>query len=159
MKVLSEYKLEIQHSIHAKSNKWNQNVIIFFSQAKFHGKKVKKGKCQSLSHVSVFVTPWAVQPARLLCPWNSPGKNIGMGCHFLLQGIFLTQGLNPVLHCRQILHHLSHQAKIHKFSEMHVLYILFMYMYTKRFSTLLDKVLKKNNNKKEKLENINEMED
>ena len=37
---------------------------------------------------------------RLLCPWNSPGKNIGVGCHVLLQGIFLTQGSNtgsPVL--------------------------------------------------------------
>ena len=33
--------------------------------------------------------PW---PARLLCPWDSPGKNTGVGCHFLLQGIFLTQG-------------------------------------------------------------------
>ena len=30
---------------------------------------------------------------RLLCPWNFPGKNIGVSCHFLLQGIFLTQGL------------------------------------------------------------------
>ena len=34
---------------------------------------------------------------RLLCPWDSPGKNTGMGCHFLLQGIFLTQGSNPHL--------------------------------------------------------------
>ena len=42
-------------------------------------------------------------PARSLCPWNSPGKNTGMGCHSLLQGIFLTQGLNPgLLHCRQM---------------------------------------------------------
>ena len=32
----------------------------------------------------------------LLCPWNSPDKNIGVGSHFLLQGIFLTQGLNPI---------------------------------------------------------------
>ena len=32
---------------------------------------------------------------RLLCPWNSPGKNIGVGCHPLLQEIFLTQGSNP----------------------------------------------------------------
>ena len=31
------------------------------------------------------------------CPWNSPGKNIGVGCRFLLQGIFLTQGLNLVI--------------------------------------------------------------
>ena len=44
-------------------------------------------------------------------PWNSPGQNTGMGSHFLLQGIFLTQGLNPGLpHCRQILYHLSHQG-------------------------------------------------
>ena len=37
-----------------------------------------------------------------------PGKNTGVGCHSLLQGIFLTQGLNPgFLHCRLILYHLS----------------------------------------------------
>ena len=42
---------------------------------------------------------------------DSPGKNSGMGCYALLQGIFLTQGLNPGLpHCRQILYHLSHQG-------------------------------------------------
>ena len=34
--------------------------------------------------------------ARLLCPWNSPGKNTGVGSHPLFQGIFLTQGLNLV---------------------------------------------------------------
>ena len=40
---------------------------------------------------------------------DSPGKNIGVGCHALLQGIFLTQELNPGLqHCRQILYHLIH---------------------------------------------------
>ena len=48
---------------------------------------------------------------RLLCPWNSPGQNTGVGSHFLLQGIFLTQGSNPsLLHCRWILYHLSHQG-------------------------------------------------
>ena len=42
---------------------------------------------------------------------DSPGKNTGVGCHALLQGIFPTQGLNPgVPHCRQILYHLSHQG-------------------------------------------------
>ena len=50
-------------------------------------------------------------PARLLCPWNSPGKNTGVGSHFLLQGIFLVQGANRgLLHSRQILYHLSHQG-------------------------------------------------
>ena len=39
------------------------------------------------------------------------GKNTGVGCHALLQGIFSIQGLNPGLpHCRQILYHLSHQG-------------------------------------------------
>ena len=36
-------------------------------------------------------------PGRLLCPWDFPGKNIGVGCCFLLQGIFLTQRSNPFL--------------------------------------------------------------
>ena len=35
--------------------------------------------------------------ARLLCPWDFPGKNTKVGCHFLLQGIFPTQGSNPRL--------------------------------------------------------------
>ena len=39
---------------------------------------------------------------RLLCPWDFPGKNTGVGSHLLLQGIFPTQGSNPgLLHCRQ----------------------------------------------------------
>ena len=48
--------------------------------------------------------PMDCSPTRLLCPWDSPGKNTGVGCHALLQGIFPTQGLNPhLLHCRWIL--------------------------------------------------------
>ena len=85
---------------------------------------------QSLSSLQ----PRGLYPTRLLCPWDSPGKNTGVGhvwqkplqyckvislqlikikekkkntgvgCHFLLQGIFPTQGLNPGLpHCRQTL--------------------------------------------------------
>ena len=38
-------------------------------------------------------------PARLLCPWISSGKNTGVGCHFLLQDFFPTQGSNPCLLC------------------------------------------------------------
>ena len=52
-----------------------------------------------------------LQPAKLLCPWNAPGKNTVVDCHCLLQGTFPTQGLNAgPLHCRQILYHLSHQG-------------------------------------------------
>ena len=48
--------------------------------------------------------------AGLLCPWESPGKNTGVGCHFLLQGVLPIWGSNPdLLHCTQILYHLSHR--------------------------------------------------
>ena len=51
--------------------------------------------------------------ARLLCPWGSPGKNTGVGCHFLLPGNFPTQRSNPgVLYCRQILYHLSYREDL-----------------------------------------------
>ena len=69
-----------------------------------------KGENVSRSVVSDSLQPHGLQLARLLCPWGSPGKNTGVGCHALLQGIFLIQGLNLDLpHCRQILYHLSHQ--------------------------------------------------
>ena len=45
-------------------------------------------------------SPHGLQPARQLCPWNSPGEDTEVGSHVLLQGIFLTQGSNPgLLHC------------------------------------------------------------
>ena len=69
------------------------------------------------SHIQIYtklfryrysLQPCGLEPTRLLHPWDSPGKNTGVGCHFLLQGIFPTQGLNPgLLHGRQILYHLS----------------------------------------------------
>ena len=68
-----------------------------------------KVKSESRSVVSNSLRPQALQPTRLLHPWDFPGKNTGVGCHFLLQEIFPTQGLNPgLLHCRQMLYHLSH---------------------------------------------------
>ena len=54
------------------------------------------------SVVSDSLRPHGLQPTRLLCPWNFPGKNTGLGCHFLLQGIFPTQG--PNLHISCVLH-------------------------------------------------------
>ena len=54
-------------------------------------------------------TSWT-KPNRLLCPWDFPGKNIGVGCHFFLQGIFLTQGRNlHLLHLQAGFLPLSHQ--------------------------------------------------
>ena len=60
-------------------------------------------------------------PARLLCPGDSPGKNIGVGCHALLQGIFLTQGSNTGLpRCRRILYHLSHQGSPNYYADLYL---------------------------------------
>ena len=54
---------------------------------------------------------------RFLCPWDFLGKSTRVGCHFLLQGIFLTQGSNPSLPpCRQTLYHLSHQGRRPRFN-------------------------------------------
>ena len=62
---------------------------------------------------SVISNPLQLQePTGLFCPWNFPGKNTGVGCHSLLQGIFPTEGLNlGLMPCRQILYHLSHQGR------------------------------------------------
>ena len=46
------------------------------------------------SVVSESLRPHGLYPTRLVCPWNFPGKNTGVGYHFLLQGILLTQGSN-----------------------------------------------------------------
>ena len=65
---------------------------------------------ESHSVVSDSLWPHGLKSTRLLCPWNFPGRNTGVGSHSLLQGIFPTQRLNPGLpHCRWILYHLSSQ--------------------------------------------------
>ena len=57
--------------------------------------------------------PHGLQPIRLLYPRDSLGKITGVGSHALLQGIFSTQESNPgLLHCRQILYHLSHREAL-----------------------------------------------
>ena len=67
------------------------------------------------SVVSDSLQPPGLQPTRLLCPQDFPGKNTGVGCHALLQGIFLTLGLNSLLlHCRHFLYHCA-TWEVHKF--------------------------------------------
>ena len=46
--------------------------------------------------------PHGLWPTRLLCPWNSPGRNTGVGCHFLLQGIFVTRENEPASPALQV---------------------------------------------------------
>ena len=58
---------------------------------------VSSSLSESRSVASDSLWPRGLQPTRLLCPWNSSGKNTGVGCHALLHGIFPTQGSNPGL--------------------------------------------------------------
>ena len=61
--------------------------------------------------------PMDCSPAGFSVHGDSPGKNPGVGCHALIQRIFLTQGSNPhLLHYRRILYHLSHQESPHMFN-------------------------------------------
>ena len=71
--------------------------------------------------------PHGLSPARLLCLWDSLGKNTGVGCHVLLQGIFLTQGLNSsLLHWQEDSLPLSHQATWEApISYIYVLYVTY----------------------------------
>ena len=72
---------------------------------KRRSKNVTHSRCESCSVVSD-----SLQPHGLYSPWNPPGQNTGVACHFLLQKIYPTQGLNPrLLHCRWILYHCAIQ--------------------------------------------------
>ena len=87
-----------------ESRQWHQTlltVIIFLTA--MHSKQEKKSQLhlrmtlyfKSLQSCPTLCNPMDCKPIRLLCPWDSPSKNPGVGCHFLLQGIFPTQGQNP----------------------------------------------------------------
>ena len=102
-----EIKLSLQHPL-VHSEHWAS-----FTHASFLELIPAGDSRQWVSEVaqsSPTLRPHGLQTPRLLCPWDSPGKNTGVGCHFLLQGIFSTQGSNPGLpHYRQTLYPLSHQ--------------------------------------------------
>ena len=88
-----------------KQNLNRQNSVLYYAM---------------LSHSVVSSSSWlhGVYPTRLLCPWDFPGKNTGVGFHFLLPWIFLTGELNwGLLHCRWILYQLSYQGSPNCVSE------------------------------------------
>ena len=75
------------------------------------GHKVLASALLLVTQVCPTQRPRGLQPARLLCPWNSPGQKTGVGCCSFLQGIFLTLGSNlGLLNCRWILYHLRPQG-------------------------------------------------
>ena len=88
--------------IHIKSQKHLNDYTLQYSEK------------WSRSVVPDSAIPWIVACTKLLCPWDFQGKSTGVGCHFLLQGIFPTQGSNPGLsHCRQTLYRLNHQGSLY----------------------------------------------
>ena len=79
--------MNFAHSRQAASDEWMIECVSLYCVW---------AHAQSLGCVRLFVAPWT-EAHQILCPWDSPGKNTGVGCHFLLQGIFLTQGSNQCL--------------------------------------------------------------
>ena len=74
-------------------------------------------KTESHSVMSDSLWPHGLQPTRLFCPWDSPGKNTGVGIYSLPWGIFPNQGLNlHLLHCS-----LSHKGPSHRLPETELL--------------------------------------
>ena len=85
----------------------NVENILSSAMSGIWSKSFIRGKSVSVSGsvVPESLRPHGLQPTRLLSPWDFPGKDTGVGCHFPLQGIFPTQGSNlGLLHCRQILY-------------------------------------------------------
>ena len=90
---------------------WKQNIEQIKTFQKFKQREMWKWKslsCPTLCDPKHYIPPWTIFHG-LHSSWNSPGHNTREGSHSLLQGIFPTQGSNPVLpHYRQILYWLSH---------------------------------------------------
>ena len=84
-----------------KKKKSSQHLLIpaYINNLNFHHMPMHVCVISHFSRVQLFATSWT-EAARLLCPWDFPSRNTGVGSPSLLQGIFpTTQGLNPHLSC------------------------------------------------------------
>ena len=115
----------VQHDAHAQCSKWAllvQNhagsLLTWCADRVWDCERVRRESLTEATLAACYfptigerVPGTFQQPSRLLRPCDSPGKNTGVGCHFLHQGIFPTQGSNPGLpHFRRTLYPLSHQG-------------------------------------------------
>ena len=106
----------IDNIINGLFNLKNMNIIFTLQTLILSSASYAKNDSESRAVLSCSVTsdslwPHGLQPAMLLCLWNSPGKNTGVSCYVLLQGVFPTQGSNPSLsHWRRILYQMSYQG-------------------------------------------------
>ena len=91
---------------------WRRKLYRSWTQIYIIKGRVRETESVSHSAAPDSLWPHGLEAASLLRPWNSPGKITGVGSHFLLQGIFPTQGWNlGLLHCRQTLYCLSHKGR------------------------------------------------
>ena len=106
---------QLQEAVFLWQFGWNFGSVLWFFWSLSNSEKSTAdfgGEKKSHSVLSDPLQPHGLWPARLLCPWDSPGNNTGVGSHSLLQRIFPMQGSNlGLLLCRQILYHLSHQGR------------------------------------------------
>ena len=76
------------------------NICLIFACPSHHSQADCAGLlllCSGAQSCQTLLQPYGLQPASLLCTWDFPGENTGVGCHFLLQGNFPTQGSKPHL--------------------------------------------------------------
>ena len=101
--------------------------IEIFYKLKVYGYPTSRASlCLVFQSCSILCDPTDCSPPGSSVYRDYPGKDTGVGCHALLQGLFPTQGLNPGLpHCRRILYCLSHQG-----SPSHVYVYMYLYIYT-----------------------------
>ena len=98
--ILSSLWCDSEHYLYlACMTFWKTTLSAFFSfNISMISWSRKHDVLSCFRRVQLFVPQWIIA-TRLLCPWDSPGKNTGVGCNVLLQGLFLTQGLNLHLLC------------------------------------------------------------
>ena len=90
--------------------------------------------CLATKSCLTLLRPHGLQPAGLFCPWDFPGKNTGVGFHFLLQGILLTQGSNfHLLNWQANSLPLTHQGSPHA----HIIKYIYIYMPTHTYTYVL----------------------
>ena len=108
----------------------------FLSTHRSLGIRKVKVRVKSLSCVRLFATPWTVA-GQAPPSWDFPGMSTGVGCYFLLQGVFLMQGSTLGLpHCRQTLYHLSHQGSPWGFEGLILLVLSQLFLVQAGISTL-----------------------
>ena len=104
--VFSEFAALRRLCIKSSDSRFAIPVLVYLSESRekaVRQKSIQKWaeyKLLSFSRLATsdsLATPWTVAPLRLLCLWDFSGENAGVGCHFLLQGIFPAPGWNPRL--------------------------------------------------------------